>query len=307
MSGPRLSIIPAAAVLDRRLQRGDLDVLCLLGMSTDANGWTRRSQVKMAKQLEVARSTVQASLTRLVEAGWVEKRILSMPGQPGERDSAHEYRVILDVVDAPKSINDCDGLEADPCRHTGTPADTPAGGADLDRHLINDLTLNDTIPHSVRNSTPPAEASKTVMGELLTVLDVEHARAVIEHRKAMKPKLTAHAAKLLARKFAQMPDPNAAADAMIGNGWRGFEPEWLRKRQALSPGHVRERPPNAVDMLRDAIHQFEGNSHETGNSQSGVAIDGQFRRDGRGDDGQRSNRDGGDRRSLPYQPGGARG
>jgi len=64
--------------------------------------------------------------------------------------------------------------------------------------------------------------------ELCAVLDEEHAQAVIEHRKAIKAKLTPHAARLLAKQFARCRDPNEAADEMILRGWRGFKPEWIR-------------------------------------------------------------------------------
>lgn len=75
MSGPRYSIIPAAAVVDPRLEGRDLQVLALLGTHTNEDGWCRRSQVKMAEQLRVARSTVQAALRRLGEAEYVEVKI----------------------------------------------------------------------------------------------------------------------------------------------------------------------------------------------------------------------------------------
>ncbi len=93
MADPRLSIIPYAAVTDARLEGRDLQVLALLGGHTDDNGWCRRSQVKMAKQLECARSTIQLSLSRLVAAGWVEQHVA--PRDSGA-DAAHIYRVILD-------------------------------------------------------------------------------------------------------------------------------------------------------------------------------------------------------------------
>ena len=71
---PRLSIIPAGAVTDRSLEPRDLQVLCLLGRHTDKAGWCVRSQVKMASEIDCGRSSVQRSLERLYEAGWVEKR-----------------------------------------------------------------------------------------------------------------------------------------------------------------------------------------------------------------------------------------
>lgn len=93
MSDPRLSIIPAGAVTDTRLEPRDLQLLCLLGRHTDDKGWCCRSQVKMARELSCGRATVQRSLERLDDAGWVEHRpeVRSDGG-----DQAHFYRVILD-------------------------------------------------------------------------------------------------------------------------------------------------------------------------------------------------------------------
>lgn len=71
--------------------------------------------------------------------------------------------------------------------------------------------------------------------ELEAVLDAEHATAVVDHRKRLRKPLTPHAAKLLAGKLARCPDPNAAADVMIANGWQGFEPEWLNNRKGTGP------------------------------------------------------------------------
>lgn len=104
MSDPRFSIIPADAVLDKRLEPRDLQVLCIFGKHTDKRGWCRRSQVVMAKEIGCARSTVQASIDRLIAAGWLQKRPQNDLHTPGVRDSAHEYRVVLDVPDQPQDV-----------------------------------------------------------------------------------------------------------------------------------------------------------------------------------------------------------
>lgn len=83
--------------------------------------------------------------------------------------------------------------------------------------------------------------------ELVLVLDADHANAVIAHRKNLKAKFTPYAAKLLAAKFAKCADPNAAADAMIVNGWQGFEPGWLERQQ------TRGSPPPRQPSLADAF------------------------------------------------------
>lgn len=118
MTDPRFSIIPAGAVLDKQLEARDLQVLCLFGRHIDDNGWCRRSQVRMAKEIGCARSTVQASIDRLVAAGWLEKRSATEVHTPGIRDSAFEYRVLLDQKDRPTTSS-------------GTPADLSAPPADV--------------------------------------------------------------------------------------------------------------------------------------------------------------------------------
>ncbi len=94
MNEPRLSIIPGWIIADPRLKGKDLQVLCMLGRNANTrHGWCRRSQVKLAQALNCSRSTVQASITRLVEIGALERReVVSVSG----RDSAHWYRVIYD-------------------------------------------------------------------------------------------------------------------------------------------------------------------------------------------------------------------
>lgn len=103
----RFSIIPAAAVTDRQLEPRDLQVLCLLGRHTDNRGWCCRSQVKMARELACGRATVQRSLTRLVDAGYLEHRAIY---RDSGADAAHEYRVLLDTRDGAE-IPQLDGGE----------------------------------------------------------------------------------------------------------------------------------------------------------------------------------------------------
>lgn len=102
MSNPRLSIIPAGAVTDRSLEPRDLQTLCLLGRHTDRAGWCARSQVRMAAEMGCGRASVQRSLERLYEAGWVEKKRRDEAGKVDEtsRPSAsYAYRVVLDRDD----------------------------------------------------------------------------------------------------------------------------------------------------------------------------------------------------------------
>src|ERR1043166_330252 len=79
---PRYSIIPAGAVIDPSIERGDLRVLCFLGIHTDKLGWCFLSQGTIAAELDCGRSTVQRALTRLVEAGWVQAKGSNIAGRP---------------------------------------------------------------------------------------------------------------------------------------------------------------------------------------------------------------------------------
>ncbi|MCX5571468.1 helix-turn-helix domain-containing protein [Kaistia nematophila] len=122
---PHLSIIPAAAVVDGRLEGRDLQVLALLGIHTDREGWCTRSQVRMARELGCGRATVQRSLGRLIEAGYVQQRALF---RKDGGDRSHEYRVLLDEVRPAEFITEVDAsAEAD--EQAGSAADPlPTGG-----------------------------------------------------------------------------------------------------------------------------------------------------------------------------------
>lgn len=149
MTGPRLSIIPAGAVVDPRLEGRDLQVLALLGCYADTDhGWCCRSQVQMAKQLGCARSTLQKALERLLDAGWIEWQ--PQVTQKGG-DCSHRYRVVLDHGPAgqkgPEAVFAAFGARLTPApdaateAQSGTRADLSAppradawGGTPVPRH-----------------------------------------------------------------------------------------------------------------------------------------------------------------------------
>lgn len=159
MNDVRFSIIPAGAVLDPKLEARDLQVLCLFGRHIDRKGWCRRSQVQMAKEIGCARSTVQASIDRLVEAGWLQKRPANDIHTPGVRDSAHEYRVVLDVADDPQGL-------------VSTPADLSAPLPPQDRHPLPTygsapmLTTPSNEKKEARTRSGPTEGLAVVAGKV---------------------------------------------------------------------------------------------------------------------------------------------
>lgn len=96
-AGPRYSIIPAAAGTDRRFKGRDLQILVLIGRHTDRNGWCRLNQGKLAALLDLSRSTVNRSISRLCELGYLEIR-QQFRADGGQ--AASSYRVRMDVDDA---------------------------------------------------------------------------------------------------------------------------------------------------------------------------------------------------------------
>jgi hypothetical protein len=120
VTGPRLSIIPARAATDPALKPRDLQVLCVLGRHTDDLGWCSKSQVKMAREMGCARSTVFEAVERLIQAGYLER--YEQEGANG-RDCPHLYRVILDpkhpdLSAVPADLDD----GADPADQSAPPA-----------------------------------------------------------------------------------------------------------------------------------------------------------------------------------------
>lgn len=106
---------------------------------------------------------------------------------------------------------------------------------------VDDKTSNLEIEPQKKEISPRAA--------LASVLDDDRAKAVVEHRQRIRKPLTAHAASLLAKKFSQCPDPNAAADAMVSNGWQGFDPAWLSKPQSRAGPK-----PASVDPLNHFLN-----------------------------------------------------
>lgn len=70
-----------------------------------------------------------------------------------------------------------------------------------------------------------------VVAALTAGMDEDHAKALIDHRRALRKPLTAHAAELLLKRMQAWGDPNAAVDEMLVRGWQGFDADWLKAKK----------------------------------------------------------------------------
>lgn len=153
---PRYSITPAGASTDPRLEGNDLRVLCFLGEHTDDLGWCFLSQVKMADALHIGRATVQRSLTRLVETGYVEIKTSTPSGRP---HACYAYRVIMDRDDpeiGPSELEVEDQQQDGGCPPAGTP------GAHVERAGVPAMDGHGVPTHARAHNdlnTPPPDVA----------------------------------------------------------------------------------------------------------------------------------------------------
>lgn len=135
----------------------------------------------------------------------------------------------------------------------------------------NETSQNVTSDDKEIPPTPPKENNNNknintrtreadqIRANLESTLSPETAQDLIDHRKKLKKPLTASAAKRLAGKLALCRDgPEAAANAMISNGWQGFEPEWMSRNDKRNSGNSGNGgSPGVVAFLRE-LHDQPG-------------------------------------------------
>jgi hypothetical protein len=195
----------------------------------------------ITKKGNCGRDKARKMIGELVKYGYAERE--------QQRDDGKFSSSVLVIFDEPRTFespeNKDGGESVAFLPQTYLPA--TASPAPVSPSPVKSAHSNNLYPANTdrQQTDTPAGASRSAMEELTTVLDAEHAQAVIEHRRKIRKPLTPYAAQLLARRFALMPNPNAAADAMIGNGWQGFEPDWLESRGARG-----RSPPRQSDFQR---------------------------------------------------------
>lgn len=93
------------------------------------------------------------------------------------------------------------------------------------------------VKHSPEPDSSNEESiiAETPLSILKTVLDNEHAEAVLEYRKRRKQPLSLMAARRLAKQLARYDKPNEGAEEMILRNWQGFDPSWMAPRSNAPP------------------------------------------------------------------------
>lgn len=251
-----------------RFPDGGSKFICMLSMadwSDDDGGNLYPSVTALAAKMRVSRSQAQRVLHGLLpvdeaaeEAGhwWVKVVGNKQGGAPG---TTRRYQINVDRLRSlPKVFS---GRSTGRMGATGRVGATGRMGAQDGSHGCGETgrmgaALSIIEPSGNRHKIAPPR------GELLKVLDPERADAVVDHRRCIRKPLTAHAAKLLAGKFAECPDPNAAADAMISNGWQGFEPEWMERRQGTAIALPTTRGRSVVDAAKDMLRELDDDTIE---------------------------------------------
>ena len=117
-------------------------------------------------------------------------------------------------------------------------------------------------PISTPSKTPSTpSAAGDVLKILTECLTIETATDLIAHRKALKSPMTIGSAKALVKSFLNFGDPEAAALSMMGNGWKGFKPDWMKSEARAGPLRSAQRG-GAAHLLAELIEQRNDDRQE---------------------------------------------
>ena len=215
--------------------------LVLIGLCDAHNGESgacHPSKASLARKASCSIETVTKKLKWLVENGWIE----AVPRFDNSgRQTSNSYSLLMENIPNGEGVSQTRG---------GVPADR-GGGVYCDTPIKN----RKNEPEYIKEKNTKKETPRDI---LLTVLDDEHAEAVIEHRKKKKAPLTAFSAKRLAAKFALIPNPNDGAAFMIERGYQGFEVEWMSGVSNISKPTFNKPKSVASLAIENAMRSSNG-------------------------------------------------
>lgn len=172
---PRYTLFAARAVFDDRLTAMDVRVLAALGTFTDRQGWCHPSQTTIAKRIGSNRTWVNASIKRLVDAGYVQA---VKQARDNGAQTASLYRVLMDLS-APDAAVDASStgeiLALLPVSHSDTPLSAGQTGRAL--VVVDEASTQDVAPLSPTTDTPlSAGADTPCLSQQTQNIPIEHSQ-----------------------------------------------------------------------------------------------------------------------------------
>ncbi|MEP7240636.1 MAG: helix-turn-helix domain-containing protein [Devosia sp.] len=229
-----MSIQAVAAVLDTHV--GDAAAkLLLLSLANAHNGSTGMCQPsieRLAAESDLSRSSVKRKLAWLADAVANGKRaFIAVDNRfvTTGKQLANGYRLLI--------LDQKEGVQAEPpAPQEGVHLLDPPGGSPAEPPKKKPEEIPEESISSARDALDPTakidgalaaiDAILDASAELEEVLDEDHAAAVLAHFAGLGKPLTGYTARLKAQQLDKFPDPNAAAEEMIFNGWHNLRPGW---------------------------------------------------------------------------------
>ena len=168
-SSGRFSIIPTAAVEDRRISAPALRTLALLGTYANRQGWCWPSHSVLAKRLQIGRTTVLGHIQELSACGYLQVEHRRREGDRGA--TSNKYRLLFDLPN----------VDGERVSEQPTP---PVGQIDRPCRELFDTPLSAASRHQER--TQKERTSPSVMGRA-----DQAAQPDLKPSKTPKPKFTA--------------------------------------------------------------------------------------------------------------------
>lgn len=198
--------------------RSELLVLLALADYADDCGVCFPSMQSVADKARMTERGVQKIIARMVEQG------ILVVQTGGGRGGCNRYKIVRPVAKNPEPHSE--NGDAKP-RTVNPECGSPPERGDKKPRTGVQKTPNPGSPEPSGTVKEPSKEAREVRATLCDVLDPDVADDFIAHRKAKRAILTKRAAELIVAKLKSCPDPNAAVNESISQGWTGVFPEKL--------------------------------------------------------------------------------
>lgn len=195
----------------------------------------------LAEDCEMSRRSVQDQINSLVEAGLV---IVEKMAREKGRLPSNSYRF-------PFEKNLGQNL---PQAKSALGKKTRSPLANSRNHLGQNLPTN-PVKGTSKGTSKREQDRKAVLDVLLTFLSKETATAFLDHRGELRKPLTHRAAILIQKSLDGHPNPNAAVEASIKNGWTGVFPKEGREQPRQAYQQPTETDAAKINRWRNLANQ----------------------------------------------------